>query len=208
MREKIERVFQCHVYNRYGSREVGDIACERPGYRGLWVAPWGNYVEIIDSEGRRVPDGDEGDIAITSLTNFAMPLVRYRIGDRGVLAPRQGAERARHGQVLEGVLGRSGDMFRGKSGQFIHGGYFMVMLFFRDWIRKYQVIQKDPSRVVFRIVSVGTDHPQTELDEITAKTRLALGDDCEVSFEFVDDIPASGSGKFRYIVSEVTTLSR
>jgi phenylacetate-CoA ligase len=203
MREKIEKVFQTTVYNRYGSREVGDIACERPGYQGLWVAPWGNYVEIIDDEGRRVPDGMEGDIAITSLTNFAMPLIRYRIGDRGVLAPRQSAGHPPSGQVLEAVSGRSGDMFRASDGTLIHGAYFMTILWFKDWIRKYQVIQKSPSRVVFRIVSTQADHPQAELDQIVAKTRLALGDDCEVSFEFVDDIAASGSGKYRYIMSEV-----
>jgi phenylacetate-CoA ligase len=203
MRERIEKVFQTTVYNKYGSREVGDIACERPGYCGLWVAPWGNYVEILDSEGRRVPDGDEGEIAVTSLTNYAMPLLRYRIGDRGVLAPRQSASRPRCGQVLQEVLGRSVDMIRGKNGKVIHGTYFTVILFFRDWIRKYQVVQKSLSRVVFRIVSAEPEHSQAELDEIVAKTRLALGDDCEVSFEFLDDIPACGSGKFRYIISEV-----
>jgi phenylacetate-CoA ligase len=203
MRETIEKVFRTTVYNRYGSREVGDIACERPGHRGLWVAPWGNYVEIIDDKGGRVPDGEEGDIAITSLTNYAMPLVRYRIGDRGVLAPRQSAGRPPYGQVLEAISGRSGDMFRGNDGRLIHGAYFMTVLWFRDWIRQYQVIQKTPLRVVFRIVSAGPDHPQGELDEIVAKTRLVLGDDCHVGFEFVDHIPASGSGKYRYIMSEV-----
>ena len=155
MREKIEKAFQTTVYNRYGSREVGDIACERPGYRGLWVAPWGNYVEIIDSEGRRVPDGDEGDIAITSLTNFAMPLVRYRIGDRGVLAPRQGAERPRGTdkcwkESSADPATCSEEKRPAHPWRVLHD-----MLFFRDWIRKYQVIQKDPSRVVFRIVCAG-----------------------------------------------------
>jgi phenylacetate-CoA ligase len=90
LRETIERVFQCRVFNRYGSREVGDIACERPGHEGLWVAPWGNYVEIIDNDGNRVPDGTEGEIVVTSLSNYAMPLVRYRIGDRGILSPKRG----------------------------------------------------------------------------------------------------------------------
>jgi phenylacetate-CoA ligase len=152
MRATIEKVFQCRVFNRYGSREVGNIACERPGREGLWVAPWGNYVEIVDSEGNRVPDGTEGEILVTSLTNFAMPFVRYRIGDRGVLSP---------------------------------------------------VRDKSPSCIVFRIVKSGVDPQQAELDEISARTRTIMGDDCEVAFEFADEIVPSDSGKYRFIISEV-----
>ena len=203
MREKIEEVFRCKVFDRYGSREVGDIACEHSECGGLWVGPWGNYVEIVDSEGNRVPEGTEGEILVTSLTNFAMPLVRYRIGDRGTLSSGTGSDR-RYGQVLKGVLGRTDDMVRAKNGVLIHGGYFMVMLFFRDWIRKYQVIQKSYSSIVFRIIRSESDYEQAELDEIVAKTKLAMGDDCDVIFEFVKEIPTSASGKYRYIISEVS----
>ena len=203
IRETVERVFQCRMFNRYGSREVGDVACERPGGEGLGVAPWGNYVEIVDSEGNRVPDGTEGEILVTSLTNFAMPLVRYRIGDRGVLAPAARGYRDRHGQVLETVLGRTSDIFKAGNGVLMDPGYFMSLLDFKDWIRKYQVIQRSYSCIVYRIVRLGSDYQQAELDEIAAKTRLVMGDDCQVAFEFVDEIPASGSGKYRYTISEV-----
>jgi phenylacetate-CoA ligase len=203
MRDTIERVFQCRVYNKYGSREVGDIACERPGYEGLWVAPWGNYIEIVDSEGNRVPDGTPGEILVTSLTNYAMPLIRYRIGDRGVLLPLEEGKDGRYGQVLKEVLGRTYDLFINKDGVLFEGGYFMVLLYFRDWIAKYQVIQKSPSDITFRIVKSGSECPQAELDEISAKTKVIMGHDCETNFEFVDEIPASGSGKFRFLISEV-----
>lgn len=111
MRDTIERVFQCQVFNRYGSREVGDIVCERPGLEDLWVTPWGNYVEIVDGEGNRVPDGSKVEILATSLSNFAMPFVRYRIEDRGVLSTRRSNDEGRCGQVLADLLGRSYDMF-------------------------------------------------------------------------------------------------
>jgi phenylacetate-CoA ligase len=203
MRDTIERVFQCRVFNRYGSREVGDIACERPGLEGLWVAPWGNYVEIVDREGNRLPDGTEGEILVTSLTNFAMPLVRYRIGDRGVLSCAKDNDRRWHGQILERFLGRTYDMFINKHGTLVEGGHFMALLYFRDWISKYQVIQESHSRILFRIVKSDSDHPQAELDEISAKTRFIMNDDCEVAFEFVDEIVPSNSGKHRFIISEI-----
>jgi len=203
MRDTIERIFKCRVYNKYGSREVGDIACERPGYDGLWIAPWGNYIEIVDSEGNRVPDGTPGEILVTSLTNYAMPLIRYRIGDRGVLLPAKAGKEGRYGQVLKEVLGRTYDLFINKDGVLFEGGYFMVLLYFRDWIEKYQVIQKSPSNITFRIVKSESECPQTELDEIAAKTKVIMGHDCETNFEFVDEILSSESGKFRFLISDV-----
>jgi len=51
IREKIERVFGCRVFNLYGSREVCDMACEIPQCEGLWVAPWGVHIEVVDDAG-------------------------------------------------------------------------------------------------------------------------------------------------------------
>jgi len=202
MREKIEAVFGCPVFDRYGSREFGDIACERPGQSGLWAAPWGNYLEIVDSEGRRVPGGVEGEILVTSLTNYAMPLIRYRIGDRGILSPSLPHEEGA-GQILQEVTGRSMDLFRSQDGALINPGFFMANLYFRDWINHYQVIQKDYSMVVYKIVKEA-EPPAAELAEIAAVTRKALGSDCEVVFEFVETIPPSPSGKFRFLISELS----
>jgi len=207
MREKIEEVFQCKVYNRYGSREVGDIGCEVPGCDNFWIAPWGNYIEIVDSDGNPVPDGTEGEILVTSLTNHAMPLIRYRIGDRGILAPSpEGGGRYPQGQVLKSVLGRNGDMFKLKNGGVIGGCYFSVVLYHKQWIKEYQVIQNSLSSITYRIVKTD-DHAaptQPELDEIAEKTRLGMGQDCDVNFEFVQEIPAGSSEKYRYIICEAS----
>ena len=203
MREKIERVFQCRVFNRYGAREVGDIACERPGLDGLWVAPWGNYIEIIDKDGNLVTDGTEGDILVTSLTNYAMPLIRYRIGDRGILTPSSNNYRYQNEQVFENITGRTTDIIITKNGDIVHGGYFMVLLFYRDWILHYQVVQKSYSHLVFRIIKSDSTYQQSELDEITKDSQIVMGDDCKIEFKFVNEISPSPSGKYRYIISEL-----
>jgi phenylacetate-CoA ligase len=205
MRETMEKVFKCKVFNRYGTREVGDIACERPGLQGLWVAPWGNYIEIVDNEGNRVPKGTEGEILVTSLCNYAMPLIRYKIGDYGILSPMKPKDiRRTNEQVLESVLGRLCDVFTTKKGVRIDPGYFFGLLYFRDWIKKYQVIQKGYYHVLYKIVQSDVGYMQTDLEEISSKTKLIMGDDCDVTFEFVDEIAASASGKYRYVMSEVT----
>ena len=200
MREAIVNVLRCPVYNRYGSREVSDIACERPGLEGLWVAPWGNYVEVLDSRGRAVPPDTDGEIAITCLTNFAMPLVRYRIGDRGTLA----ASKKFGGQVLSRVLGRTVDTFRLRDGTCVDGEYFTHLLYFRDWVQKFQIVQKDYDTILIKIKLNEAKNPSNiELTEITANTRAVMGPACHVRFEFPPEIPSLPSGKYRFTLSEV-----
>jgi phenylacetate-CoA ligase len=201
MRNTIEQVFQCKVYNRYGSREVGNVACEGPGWEGLWIAPWGNYLEIVDSSGCRLPDGVEGDILITSLTNFAMPLIRYRIGDRGIITPTNGS--LNNCQVLAAVVGRTSDTIRTTGGNVVHGGYLIGLLYFKDWVLECQLVQKDLSHIIYRIVSNKSDIEKSELDEIAANAKLVMGNNCQITFDFVDHIPTPNSGKYRYVLSEI-----
>jgi phenylacetate-CoA ligase len=203
MRTQIEKVFRCKVYNRYGSREVGDIGCEVPGMDGLWVSPWANYLEIVDDAGRWVPDGCQGAILITSLTNRAMPLIRYKIGDLGILAPPEPSTRLYPGQVLQEVLGRITDLFQTREGTPVPGYYFIMLLFFKTWIRQYQVVQKDYEHFVFKIIPSGEPPPPEDLDEIIRRTRHLFGEGCKVEIQFVDEIRSSASGKFRYTISEI-----
>jgi phenylacetate-CoA ligase len=201
MRETIERAFGCRVFNRYGSREVGLIACERPEHRGLWCPPVSVYIEIVDDNGQPVPPGVDGNILVTSLLNRAMPLVRYRIGDRGALLP--GLQRG--GQALAHVLGRNVDAFRRRDGTIIDGEYFTHLLYFRDWVQKFQFVQRDFDDVLLRVVTANADKTALlpELVHVEQSLRTALGSDARLSIEWVDDIPPAPSGKYRYTISEV-----
>ena len=68
------------------------------------MAPWGNFVEIVDDAGRPVPPGTEGNIVVTCLTNYAMPLLRYRLGDFAELGSDCSCGRGL--PVLKRILGR------------------------------------------------------------------------------------------------------
>jgi phenylacetate-CoA ligase len=204
-REKVERVFNTQVYDRYGSRELGDVAGEIPNFEGMWVPPWANYVEITDQLGEHLPDGEEGEILVTSLCNFAMPMIRYQVGDRGIMSTTRKTHPSMRGQVMKEVMGRSLDSIINCNGEIIPGEYMTVMLFLRDWVKEYQVVQKGILHIVFRIILYNFPPEQKELDEITAKVRLVMGCDCQVDWEFVNEIPDVGtSGKRRYVLSEVS----
>jgi phenylacetate-CoA ligase len=205
MREKVESVFGCRVFDRYGCREVGSIACECPHHTGLHVFPWGNYVEIVDDEGQAVPPGTEGNILVTSLTNYAMPLVRYQIGDRGSLAPEGSCLCGRSGQMIQRITGRLTDDFRTRAGRLIPGIYFVHMIgvaLNTGTVKKFQVIQEDYERL--RLILVKRD-PGTNVDvpAIQAAFELVMGAGLQMEVEYVDEIPTSPSGKYRYTISRV-----
>jgi phenylacetate-CoA ligase len=204
MRNKIENVFQCRVFNRYGTREVGDVACERPGCEGLWVAPWGSYVEIVDDDDQPVPPGVEGNILVTSLINYAMPLIRYKIGDRGALASDTQAQS--NVQILQKVSGRITDNFKTKNGKIVPGEYFIHLIgvvLNKGSIKKFQIIQKKYNYLLLKIVIDETEKSNLDITEIVNKVNFVMDEPCVINVEFVEDIPPLSSGKYRYTISEV-----
>ena len=203
VRECIERAFETQVYNQYGSREVGDMACECSTQYGIHVFPYVHKLEIIDETGDPLPPGTDGRIAVTTLNNYSMPLIRYKIGDMGILS----AEPCRCGRpfpTLDRITGRVTDHFRSTNGDLVHPGYLRKSLYYRDWIEKFQIRQTDTYHVQFVIKRrTDTDPPKSDLEEIRNAARTVLGDEVEISFHYPDKIVESDSGKYRYTVSEV-----
>jgi phenylacetate-CoA ligase len=85
-RELIETTFGCRVFDRYGCREVSVIASECGEHQGLHINADNLLVETVTDQGP--VRGEDGEVLITDLRNFAMPLIRYRIKDVGRLLPQ------------------------------------------------------------------------------------------------------------------------
>ena len=99
------------------------------------------------------------------------------------------------------VVGRIGDTFKALDGSHIASGYFIHMLFFHDFVKRFQVVQTGPCRVVYRLIARSTPSA-AELEKIARDTRAVMGEACDIDFEFPDEIPATASGKYRYTISE------
>lgn len=207
MRCAIESAFGAPVFNRYGSREVGDVACECERHSGLHVSPLTHYVEILRPDGSRTAPGEIGEIVVTSLTNEAMPLIRYRIGDSGRWSETM-CPCGRGWSTLDAVTGRVIDIFESPDGSRVHGQYFIHLFYFRDWVAKFRVVQESLGHI--RVLLTTTQEFKTpaeafrsELEDIARKIRWVMGEDCRVDFEFMREIPPSPSGKYRYTISKV-----
>jgi len=85
VRELIQGVFRAEVFDQYGSREVSGMATECERHEGMHVPLQSVLVEVLRRDGTPAEPGETGRIVVTSLVNYAMPLIRYEIGDLGCL---------------------------------------------------------------------------------------------------------------------------
>jgi phenylacetate-CoA ligase len=207
VRDKVEQVFGAPIFNRYGSREVGDMASECDHHHGLHVVPNTHYIEILREDGTPCEPGETGEIVVTLLSNYAMPLIRYRIGDRGAWAT-QACTCGRNLPLLERVEGRVVDIIRTLHGNVIDGTVFNKIFYFRKWINKFQVVQEEADKFTISIVPESmTDSPERkyadDLKDIQLMLEQTMKHPVAIDFRFVPDIPPSASGKYRYIMSKV-----
>jgi len=112
-RKTIENVFNCPVYDMYGSREVGNTAAECQAHQGLHLAMEIAIVEFI-ADGKAVAPGGEGEILITDLTNYACRL--FGTGSM-ILVFRSPATVRADGAVADGCHGREDSGLRLQPGR-------------------------------------------------------------------------------------------
>ena len=198
----IEDVFNTKVYNRYGSREVGDMACSCEKDKGLHLNIFNHYIEILNDKLEPCKPGEIGQIYVTTLNNYVMPLIRYQIGDLAVPAENEQCSCGRGLPSIKKVVGRDVNIFKTKDGTLIDGEYFTHLIYFKDWIQKFQVVQKQFDLIKLHVV-LNDEKSESDMKEIVDKIKIVMGQDCKVVFEFVDDIEPLKSGKYLYTISEV-----
>lgn len=204
MVQAIERAFNSPAISAYGSREVGAVACQCLARAGHHIATHANVVETIDAAGQPVV-GRDGELAITPLANYAMPFLRYRIGDRGRLTHDQ-CPCGRGFPLLESLSGRMVEVLVNARGEQVDPIYFIQLLaviFNRGFFRKFQVVQAEDGALTLNVVldaGATQEAAQPNLTEVVEKIRLVMGANCPVEVKFVEDIPLSASGKHPYVV--------
>lgn len=113
--EVIARAWKAKVIDLYSTTETGPIAVSLPGIPGHAVLVPDVFVEALDAEGERVPDGERGEITVTGGRNPFLPLIRYRTGDHGRLDMATLAD-GRRVRVIKDLEGRSPVCFRASDG--------------------------------------------------------------------------------------------
>jgi phenylacetate-CoA ligase len=198
-RELFGEVFGCPVANHYSSRELGSMAyeCEQGG---LHIAADLRYLEIL-ANGEPAKPHQIGDVVVTSLGQFAMPLIRYVNGDLAVYAGDP-CLCGRGLPLLEQIVGRKNECLASEHGRYVYSGIFGWL--FRDVpeIVRYQVYQPDIGSLDVRLVC-RQRLTEPQLDKLRAEIQKRFGASTQVSIRIVDRLELTPTGKHRDVISEV-----
>lgn len=201
MKKTIEKVFKCKVFNRYGSREVGSIACSCKEDNGLHLNIFDHYVEILNNNLKPCSPGQLGKVYITTLNNYSMPLIRYENGDVAVPSKNQQCACGRGLPLIKSVRGRISSMIKTRKGTF-DGTALTTSFYFFDSIKKYQFVQKKIDQIEIKVILNDKELWKDDEKKLKSKLKKILGEDVSITFNIVNKINPSKSGKYLYFINE------
>jgi len=163
------------------------------------------YVEIVNQDGEQCAPGETGRVVVTDLHNFAMPLIRYDVGDYA--EPGNGCSCGRGLPTLARIVGRRRNMFVLPSGErFWPSAFKAGDLLDIAPVRQVQLVQRSTTRVEVRLVVDQALEPQTE-DRIRDHLGKTLGHPFEFDLVYPISIPRSAGGKYEDCMSDVAAGS-
>tara|TARA_R110002049_G_scaffold293010_2_gene477810 strand:+ start:51 stop:1358 length:1308 start_codon:yes stop_codon:yes gene_type:complete len=197
----METQFGVPVVNEYGASELDLIAFQNTNDE--WqVNNETLYVEILDDNGNVLPLGKEGRIVITSLYNKAHPLIRYDVGDIGILSEKSTLRKP----ILKKLVGRTNDIAILPSGKKAAGLTFY-------YITK-SVIENDGNVSEFVIEQLALDYfiirfvskeelSNAQKEIIVAEMERYLEPGIKVDFNRVSQLKRTKAGKLKQFISKL-----
>jgi phenylacetate-CoA ligase len=171
LREQVRAAWGVPLSDLYSANEVGYVALQCPQSGLYHVQSEDVLAEVIGDDDRPCAKGETGRVVVTSLHNYAMPLLRYDLGD---LATVGGAcPCGRTLPTLEGILGRTRNMMRLPGGRTAWPGFPLNALVKLEAIRELKMIQHSLEEIEVQVVlgRALTPDEETTLAE-AVRTRL------------------------------------
>lgn len=193
-RKIIEKAFNCKVYNNYGAAELVAFIteCEKGG---LHINPEYGVIEFLKK-------GNVYEAICTTLFNFAMPLIRYRIGDIIIPANNEKCPCGRELPLVKSILGRVDDMIITAEGNYISPASLSLVFQAAPNIKEAQLVQNSREEILVRLVKE-EGFNQSNLNFIEKELRVRLGYKTLLKFEFPSKIERTQGGKYRFIISNL-----
>jgi phenylacetate-CoA ligase len=200
-RKLMETQFGVPIVNEYGASELDLIAFENTD--GKWIVNTDTlFVEIVDQNGKSVPNGTEGRVVITSLYNNAHPFIRYDIGDIGSLS-KKGSKRR---PILNKLIGRTNDIVLLPSGKKAAGltFYYVTKGVIENDGNVSEFIIEQLELNHFKILYVSKSELSSEKENIISKEiERYLEPNLSITFEKIDELKRSKAGKLKQFVSRL-----
>ena len=200
VRKACRRAWNINVVDLYSSEEVGSIALQCPTGEHYHVQAESLYVEVLDDDDQPCTPGQVGRVVVTALHNYAMPLIRYDLGDYAEVG--KACTCGRGLPVLDRIIGRQRNMFILPSGRKIWPSF--VMAKDEDPLppHQFQVVQKAIDQVEIRMV-VDAPFTKAQEEQVLQRLRLGMGGEFKYTLAYVDNIPRSPRGKYEDFLCDI-----
>lgn len=201
VRAKVERAFQARIFDSYGMTEYCGLIqqCERGN---MHLIPEYGCLEILNNRNEPVSAGEEGYLVWTGFLNRAMPLIRYRIGDRGLWQKSESCSCGRSFPLVVPTITRESDILRCPDGRLFSPRALNQLLKQSSSLRFCQFVHDRPDRVMVRAVP-SNGHSGDDLMRIRAGLQELLGEEMHVTAEIAVAPIARPGGKIPLIVNQV-----
>ena len=185
--------------------ECGNIAWECGRHEGYHINIDSLVVEIVNN-GKPAKPGEEGEVVITNLDSYAMPLIRYRIKDIAV-----GGESlcscGRRLPLLRRIEGRSDDRVVLSNSTIVSPYELKYHLESVPGILQFRVIQEKTNQFVLQLKIEQNFTKGTVTRKATKEMTRILGHQSHIEIQIVDEILRDPSGKIRSVISNVEQSS-
>jgi phenylacetate-CoA ligase len=188
------------VRDMYSANEMGYLALQCPDHEHYHVQAESVILEVLDRQDRPCAPGQIGRVVVTSLHNFAMPIIRYDIGDyaeAGAACPC-----GRSLPVLNRIVGRTRNMLVLASGERYWPNFGLRNLTDSVPILQYQFVQKSLDRLQARLVTERGLSPDQE-SRLRQQLLARLPDGYRIEIEYCGVIERGAGGKFEDFISEI-----
>jgi phenylacetate-CoA ligase len=202
LRELCRSAFGVPIADMYSANEVGYVALQCPQVEHYHVQSESALVEVVGERGEACRPGETGNVVVTPLHNYAMPMLRYALGDLAEVGPPCACGRGL--PVLKRILGRTRDTLALPSGTRRYARIDMKALEEIPGIVQFQVVQKTLYDLEMKLVTRRALGPEEE-ERLRAQLKKSLGEHLSVVLTYHDEIKRAPSGKYFDFMSEVPT---
>ena len=187
---EIKKAFNCNIVDHYGHIEPGNYVAGQCRNGKYHVCTTDVITEVLQ----------DGSLVETSLTNYSMPFIRYKVGDL-VDELHAGCECGISTPYFGKIFGRESSLVYTSDGRTISTIGF-DQIFRGNNIRLGQIIQKQKGELILKLV---VEDAFTSRDELKIITSLQdrVGESTRIAIEYVDEIPKANSGKYNLVISEL-----
>jgi len=196
----IEEGFGIPVLSQYNAVEAFKIGFTCEERNGFHLHEDLCHVKIVDTNGKKLTDGEKGEIVISNFVNRGTVLLNYRLGDVGSLS-KEKCPCGRTLPLLSKLEGRVEDILFLQDGRFIHPRAVWAVIKKIEGVLKYQLIQHAPQRFELRLVTVDKDTYPLVVGGILDGLKELLGSSATIESAYFDDLKPKEGGKFRPVLS-------